>query len=105
VIVATPTDVDVIGTLTLVLLCAMLAVAGTEAMDGALELRFTTSPPAGAGADRFSVTFCVMAPEINTVDGEKLSEPATCTAWLPLAYPDADAVMVADPKLTPVTCG
>ena len=77
VIVAEPPDEDVIGTLTLVTLSAMVVVAGTEATDGALELRFTARPPAGAGAERVNVTFCVMAPEINTVAVEKLSEPAT----------------------------
>jgi hypothetical protein len=40
-----------------------------------------------------------------TVAGEKLSEPATCTAWLADVYPDAEALIVADPKLTPVTWG
>src|SRR5947209_8281242 len=37
--------------------------------------------------------------------GKKLSVVATCTTWLAVVKPKADAEIVADPKFTPVTCG
>ena len=39
-------------------LAAMVTVAGTVAAPLLSELRFTTTPPAGAGEERFKVRFC-----------------------------------------------
>lgn len=38
-------------------------------------------------------------------EGDRASAAATLTACTPFAYPEADAVMLAVPKLTPVICG
>jgi len=39
------------------------------------------------------------------VDGEKAIVAPTLTDWLAAVYPGAVALMLADPKFTPVTCG
>jgi hypothetical protein len=54
----------VTGTDALIAEGANVTVAGTVATEVADELRFTVSPPFGAGAERFSVTFCVCVPRI-----------------------------------------
>ncbi len=71
VIVTAPAATPVTGTDTLVVPVPKLTVAGTVATVVSLELRFTVSP-AGAGADRFSVRFCVALPLIVRLPGEKL---------------------------------
>ena len=104
-IVAVPAAMLVTGTLTLVEPPGMVTVAGTVATLVLLELRLTVTPLLGAGDDRVSVRFCVAIPLIVRVGGVKLSDAVTSTEPLSLANPGADAVIVADPKLTPVTCG
>jgi hypothetical protein len=107
VMVTDPAATPVTGTDKVVLVPKVIA-AGTVATDALLELRLTTSP-AGAGADRFSVKSCVTVPLIVMLPGEKpmviAAPPATCTWALAVAYPGAEAVMVADPALLPVTVG
>lgn len=81
------------------------AVVGTVATEVLLELRFTVSPDAGAGADKVSVRFCVAAPEMTRLGGVKLTLALICTEVVADAYPGADEVMVALPILAPVICG
>jgi len=68
------------------------------------ELRFTTRP-AGAGDDRFRARFFVSFLAIVKDEGEKLSPDVTVTVSLAPMKPGDDAVIVTDPKLTPVSCG
>jgi hypothetical protein len=71
VIVTDPAATPVTGTATLVIPVAKLTVAGAEATAALLDLRLTTSA-ARAGADRFSVRFCVAVPLMVRLTGEKL---------------------------------
>jgi hypothetical protein len=103
--VAMPALMLVTGTLTVVKPFVIVTVDGTVATLVLLELRLTVTPPLGAGDDSVSVRFCVATPLIVRVGGTKLSDEVTTTVPLPVAKPDADAVIVADPKLMPVTCG
>ena len=105
VTVAVPAATPVIGTFTVEAPCGMVTEAGTVAAAGLLELRVTASPPTGASEERFSATFCVAAPGITTFCAAKLSAAPTRTIRVAGVYPGADAVMVGDPKFTPVTCG
>jgi hypothetical protein len=57
-----PVATDVTGTFALVVPAPNVTVAGTVATPVLLELRLTTSPPAGAAAERFNVRFCVSRP-------------------------------------------
>src|SRR5271165_925276 len=102
-IVADPAATPVTGTLTLVALDGKVTVAGTLATAVLLELKLMTVPPEGAGTDRFSVIFCVTVPMIVVVSGENPSVAVTCTGRLADVKPGDDAVMLAEPKLTPVT--
>jgi hypothetical protein len=101
-----PVATPVTGTLTLVAFAANVTVAGTVATPGLSELTLTITPPGGAGDDRFNVRFCVTPWPIVMLTGEKLrAAPATCTVFVSLEKPGADAPIIAEPKLTPVTCG
>src|SRR5271165_2460818 len=60
--VAEPAATPVTGTVVLVALAAKVTVAGTVATLVLLELTLTVRPPAGAGAERFNVRFCVAVP-------------------------------------------
>ena len=93
------------GSVTLVAPAANVAVGGTVATPALLELRLTVRPPAGAGADRLRVMFCVVRPLIVMEPGAKLTLAVVCTVWVPEVNPDADAVMLAEPMLTAVTVG
>ena len=55
--VVDPDATPVTGTDTLVAFAAKFTVAGTVAADVFVELRLIVKPPAGAGAERFSVRF------------------------------------------------
>lgn len=79
VIVVAPTDTPVTGTVALAAPAAKVTLAGTEAAPVLLEARLMVSP-AGAGAERFSVRFCVDVPTTVRVDGVKLIVPFTCTS-------------------------
>jgi hypothetical protein len=80
--VAEPSATPVTGTVVLVALAAKVTVAGTVATLVLLELRLIVRPPAGAGADRFRVRFCVVVPIIVAIAGEKLMVAVTSTGWL-----------------------
>jgi hypothetical protein len=109
VMVADPAATPVTGAGTLVAFAAKLTVAGVVALLESLELRLTIRPPADAGPDRFSVRFCVEPALIARLPGEKLMvvpeavPEVTCT--LTGGNPLADAVIVADPALMPLTVG
>ena len=86
-IVAVPAATPVTGTATWVALAAKATVAGTVATPVLVELKVTVAPPAGAGADRFSVRFCVEpAPSVKVAGMKELDPPAaasTCICPLP----------------------
>jgi hypothetical protein len=82
-----------------------VAVGGTVATAVLLELTFTVNPPAGAFAERVSVTFWGPSPVNGIVACGQLTVAPTVTAWLAVVYPGADTLMLAEPTLTPVTTG
>ena len=104
-ITADPTATPVTGTVTLLALAANVTIAGTVATAGLLELKSIIRPPAGAGAGKFRIRFCVAAAMSVTLSGENRIVAVTCTGWLADVKPGAEALMIADPKLIPFTCG
>lgn len=103
--VVDPADIPVTVTTAVDEPAAKLAVGCTVATPGLVELKLTVNPEA-AGADRIREKVLVPVPAMVALDGEKLIVPvevATCTTWLAEFQPLAEAVMVADPLLTPVT--
>jgi hypothetical protein len=108
VIVTDPAATPVTGTLTLPEPAAPFTVTGTVATLGLLELRVTISPPAAAD-DRFRVRFCVEPTlTVKPLTGEKKLLPPLAVTWTwvpPAVKPGADAVMLADPSLRPLTWG
>ena len=52
-----------------------------------------------------SVRFCVVVPAIVRDPGTKVMLTITCIVCVAEVNPTADAVIVADPGLTPVTFG
>ncbi len=88
----------------------LVAFAGNAMDDGTLaivalsELRVMVRP-AGAGADRLSVSVPVPpAPRVRVL-GETLNVAVTCTVCESPSNPGAEALMVAEPNFSPVTCG
>jgi hypothetical protein len=57
-----------------------VTVEGTVAVAGVPELRLMIMPPAGAAADKVSVRFWVLNPEMVRVGGVKLTVAFTWTA-------------------------
>jgi hypothetical protein len=105
-IVVEPAATPVIGTTTLVAFGGIVTVAGTVATLGLSELRVTVTPPAGAGADRFSVSLSCRLGVIVTLVCANASIAVTCTrTTLQDDKAAPETVTVADPKLTPHTCG
>jgi len=83
VIVDVPLRTPVMGTFTVVAVGAKLTEPGTVAALVFDDPRLTVRPPAGAGADRVNVTFCVVpAPTLNG-PAEKLRAAPTVTVWVP----------------------
>jgi hypothetical protein len=82
VMVAEPAATAVSNTLTLVAFAGKLTLPGTVTALVLLEVRFTVRPAEGAGAERFSATFCVVIPLIVTVGDAKLIVAVTCTGAL-----------------------
>ena len=83
VMVANPGAAPVTGTVAEVAFAPKVTLGGTVAALVLFELRFTVRPPAGAGADKVSVRFCVPVPAIVRLGGEKLSvnpPDPTCTS-------------------------
>lgn len=94
----------VTGTFTVEAPCGIVTVGGTVAALVLLELRLTTTPPAGAGPERVRVKFCdPPTPMVRDV-GVKLRFAAICTVLESPVKPGTEAVTVTDPKLTPVIC-
>lgn len=79
-IVVEPKATLVMGTVAVVFVAVKVTVAGTVATPVLSELRFTVMPLAGAGPERFKVTFCVVKPEMVMVVGEKVMLPFTVMA-------------------------
>ena len=100
-----PRATPVTGTFAVVAPAANATVAGTVATATLSELRLTVRPPAGAGAGKVNVRFCVVVPVIVRVFGVNAGVAFTCTVWLAGVYAGAVAVMFADPRPTPVTWG
>ena len=105
VIVVEPALTPCTATVAVVAFAAIDAVAGTFTMPPGLALRLTVSPPAGAGPDRVTVKFLDSVPVSVRLAGVKLSEAVVCTVRVAVPYPGAEAVMLAEPTFTPVTCG
>ena len=70
--IALPSATPVTGTVTLDAFPWNMTVAGTVATLELLEVRLMVKPPAGAFADKFKVTFCIVSPVIVTLTGKKL---------------------------------
>jgi hypothetical protein len=68
--VAEPVAPAVTGTLTVVAFAGIVIEAGTLATPGLLEVSVTANPPAGAGADRDKVRFCVVPASTDNVAGD-----------------------------------
>lgn len=100
-----PTAMPVTGTATLLLVAAILTVVGTVTAAALLELILITRPLAGAGPERFSVKSWVPFTPIVSVCCWKLRLAATCTVFVSPKKPGAEALMSADPRLTPLTLG
>jgi hypothetical protein len=81
-IVVSPSATLVTGTVTLEALPGKMTLDGTVATAGFKELKFMVSPTAGAGAERFSVRFCVAIPLIVRLMGKKLIVAVTLTVAL-----------------------
>src|SRR5262249_40289019 len=105
VMVVLPGATDVTGTFTLGAPALNGTLPGTGAGPVLLEPRLTVIPPAGAGPERLSAKFCVVMPEMVRLRGANTIDALTVTGALASVKPGAVAVMVADPTLTPVTCG
>jgi hypothetical protein len=103
-IVDIPAPTPVTATLTLVAPVGKTTVDGTVATAVFPELRFITSP-AGAGADKLRVRFFVTFLAMVKVGGAKLSPEITVMVSPAPMKPGDVAVMVTDPKPTPVTRG
>ena len=102
-----PAPTAVTGTGTAAVFAKIVTVAGTVAAAVLLELRLIFKSACAAAPDRFSVSDPALPTLIVRLGGWKLSvwPGVTCTTWLAGVKPLADAMMVADPTLTPVTFG
>jgi hypothetical protein len=105
VMIAVPRITPVTGTLTVVAPAAKLTLAGTVATVGVSETRLIVKPPAGAPPDRFRTAFWVPVPVTVMLDCAKLMVAFTCTVALAEVIPLPEALMFAEPVLTPVTVG
>jgi hypothetical protein len=103
VITAEPRFLAVTGTATLVVFAPNDTLGGTVATFVLLDASVTVRPVAGAGDESVRVRFWMSVPVIVMLGGEKVRTPRTCTARVADVYPGADAVMLAAPKLIPVT--
>ena len=95
VMVAEPSATPVTGTFMLVAPAANVTDKSTLETPGLLEFRLAVSPPGGAGADKFSARFCVVAILMVVALGEKLMVAATVFVSEKVAgepTPEAEAV-------------
>src|SRR5712671_3462084 len=83
----------------------MVTLAGTVATEVLLEERFTNWPPAGAGPERVTVRFAEEPTETGRPCGVNVNEAVTWTASVAVAYPEAEAPMLAEPGARPVITG
>lgn len=104
-ITAVPGATAVTGSGAVVALAGKDTVVGTVATVVSVELVLTVNPLAGAGADRFSVRFWVAPLARVRVEAAKLRPALTVTVALAPLKPEAEALIVADPNVTPVTWG
>jgi len=79
--------------------CCKSATAGLS------ELNVAKNPSGGAAVDSRRKTIWVEPAGSIRLGGEKARVAPTGTTLVAVAYPGADAAMVADPILTPLTCG
>lgn len=91
------------STATSVVFCAIVTLAGIVAAEVLLELRLIVKPPAGAGEDKRSTTFCEPPAPMVISDGTKLRVAPTVTVLLSPVKPGALAAMMVEPKLIPLT--
>ena len=82
VMVAEPAATAVSNTLTVDTFAGKLTLPGTVTALVLPEVRFTVRPLEGAGAERFSATFCAVIPPIVTVGDAKLIVAVTFTGPL-----------------------
>ena len=83
VMTAEPPEAPVTGTAMVVAPAVMLTEDGTVA-EAVLEDRAKIMPPAGAGADRVRVRFCVLPVFTARVGGVKLIVAVTLTVFVPV---------------------
>jgi hypothetical protein len=105
VMVAVPAATPVTATVAVVWFCAIVTDAGIFTTPLGAALSVTVKPPAGAGADNVRVRFLVSGPVRLTLCGEKLNDTVVCTDRVVDPKPGPEAVILADPTATPVTCG
>jgi hypothetical protein len=77
-----PAETPVTATVTLFELAVIVAVAGTVATPGVLEVKLRTTA-AGVVADSVIVTFWLTKPAMLMGEGEKVMLPFTCTEPVP----------------------
>jgi hypothetical protein len=80
-ITAEPGAIGLTGTFTVFEFAWKVAVAGTVATAGLLELRLTVTADC-AGADRIRKVCCVEVPGMVKLAGEKATVYVDCTVWL-----------------------
>ena len=76
-----------------------------SATPGLSELNVAKNPAGGAAVDRRRKTICVEPAGSIRFGGENVSVAPTGTTLVAVAYPGAEAVMVADPILIPLSWG
>src|SRR5436309_10100829 len=104
-ITVVPAATPVTGTATVVLPCAIVAVGCTVAVAGVAEVTLNVTPPAGAGAANVRVRFWVAVPLMVRELGVNDAEVFTVTLPVAPVRPEAEAVMVVEPRPVPVICG
>lgn len=104
--IVVPGPTLVTGTDTPELFAGTVTEAGTVATPGLLELKLNDKPPAGAVEDKLIERFCVApVPAIVRFAGRRPCAVPTSTTSVSPVKPEAEALMLADPKAAPVTCG
>src|SRR5208283_1817116 len=105
VIVAAPAPVAVTGIVVVLEFAANVTVEGTVATAVLLEMTLIVTPPVGARAVRVAVIFDVIGPVMLKVEESVTVAVTVLAAEVVAVNPGADAVIVADPMLTPVNLG
>jgi hypothetical protein len=98
-----PTATPVMGTTAVIVFAVIVAVAGTVTSNGSSDFNVRiTSVRTGDG--NANVTFTVLSRWTAWLSGPD-SLPTTCTTSVSPVSPKAEAVIDADPKSRPFTCG